>query len=290
MNINDQIEWGVFSANTSLPVQANNLSTPFWARRVVKIPISMIDSNPAAARRHFDEVAILALAHSIKKHGLLQPILVKKNGKGVYEKGRYTCIAGERRLRAHKMLGREEIFCFVLSANLPSADELTMVENLAREDLNMFEYAATFASVMQQHALSENQLAQELSTSEINVKNKLSLLAFSEDEQVFILSQHLSERHALALLRIEDPVLRQKVTSLVAERQYTAKRTEDYVDVILSDLLPNSELLDANDDADLFGNSLNCSMAMLHRKGVAAECERFEHEDEVQFLVRIPKK
>ncbi len=107
---------------------------------------------------------------------------------------------------------------------------------------------------------------------------------------MFILANNLTDRHARAFLQIEDVELRKKVAMLVVERQYTAKRTEEYIDAILSKPGEFVEMQEDNDDVQAFGNGLSCCLALLAKKGYAVQCERFDHEDEVQFLIRIPTK
>ncbi|MBQ4120848.1 MAG: ParB/RepB/Spo0J family partition protein [Clostridia bacterium] len=289
MNKINQFEWEFSARNTSL-LDQKSADKPFASARVTMIPLSAIDSGTLQARKRFDEVAILALADSIRRHGLLQPILVRRSGKGLYEKLHYICVAGERRLRAYKMLGRKEIPCLVLSSALENVDELSLAENLMRKDLDMFEYASALETLTKTHSLTQGELAAHLSTSQFNVANKIALLNLLPEEQMFILLNGLTERHARALLRIKDLELRQKVAKLVAERQYTAKRTEEYIDVILSEPLRFLETQEEDDDMRSFINSLNCSLTLLRKKDFAVQCEAFDHEDEVQFLIRIPKK
>lgn len=289
MNKKNQPEWVGFSANAPMLVR-KSVDNPFVSSRVVKIPIYAIEHSALQARKRFDEVAIVTLADSIRRHGLLQPILVKRSGRGLHEKTHYICIAGEKRLRAFEMLGIDEIPCLLLSPRIADIEALSVVENITRTDLDMFEYAEAFYGLAEERSLTQEELAVSLSTSQVNVANKMRLLVFTPEEQAYILASGLTEQHALALLRIEDSVLRKKVTKLIAERRYTVKRTEEYIDIILSDLIPFVETGNGDGRVESFGSSLNCSINLLRKDGYAAQCERFEHEDEVQFLVRIPKK
>ena len=286
---NKQLEWVDFRKRSSLFAPRVE-DKPFVSNRVVKIPVSAIDTSSLRARKRFDEVAILTLADSIRRHGLLQPILVNRSEKGLHEKTHYICVVGEKRLRAFKMLGRQEIPCLVLSSRLVASDALALTENLVRSDLDMFELGTAFAEIANQCSLTQEELATYLSTSSQNVANKIQLLSLEPEEQMFVLENGLSERHALTLLRIKDVVLRKKVAKLIAERHYTEKRAEEYIDIILSDLLPFSEMADKDDDLESFVGSLSCSLNLLRKNGFATQCERFDHEDEIQFLIRIPKK
>ena len=273
----------------SLPIKRFE-DKPYLSSRVVKIPLSAIDSSPLHLRKRFDEVSILALADSIRRCGLFEPILVMRSDKGLYEKTHYICVAGERRLRAFKMLGKEEIPCLILSSRIANADMVSLSENLLKNELDMFEWGEAFLSLSQKYSLTDEELAICLSTSQVNVANKIKLLSFTQEEQMFILSSKLTEQHALALLRISDLTLRKKVMKMIAERNYTVKRTQEYIDIILCDLLPFAETAECDDDLETFGKSMNCSLTLLRKNGYAVQCERFEHEDEIQFLIRISTK
>jgi len=154
----------------------------------------------------------------------------------------------------------------------------------------MFEYASALATLAEMYFLTQGELAAHLSTSQTDVANKMDLLSLTPEEQTFVLLNGLTERHAHALLRIKDVELRQKVAKLVAERQYTAKRTEEYIDIILSEPLRFLKTKEEDDDMRSFINNLNCSLTLLRKKDYAVQCEAFDHEDEVQFLIRVPKK
>lgn len=262
---------------------------PFVTNRIIRVPISSITLS-LQIRKRFDEVSVLALADSIRQHGLLQPVLVRRAGKGMYEKTHYVCVAGEKRLRACQMLGWDEIPCLILLPQTNNLTTLALTENLIRSDLDMFELADGFEALTKQELMPQEKIAACLSTSKRNVARKNKLLKLTPNEQKFILANHLTERHALALLRIEDTYLRMKVAHLIAERHYTAERTEEYIDIIVSDLLPFAETLERDDNLESFDKSLSCSLSLLHKNGYAAQCEKFEHENEIQFLVRIPKK
>lgn len=289
MNLKNSLDLEFSPSATSLSGMKTDEKTTV-PNRVTMIPLSVIDSNPMAVRKRYDEVGIVSLADSIRRHGLLQPILVKKISKSLFDKPRYLCIAGERRLRAFQMLSWAEIPCFVLKSDHSSLNELSLVENLLRADLDMFELATSFLFTCVAESMTANELATRLSAPQLDVANKITLSQLSADEQAFMHANHLTERHALALLRIEDDSLRQKITELVAEHGYDAKRTEDYIDAILRE--PARFVSPESDDNSVAGflHVLNRSLALLQEDGIAVKAEEFEHEDEVQYLIRIPKK
>lgn len=289
MNLKNRLETDESVDTTSLSKTKTNDRSAI-SNRVTLIPLSVIESNPMAARKRYDEVGIVSLADSIRRHGLLQPILVKKINQSFFDKPRYLCVAGERRLRAFQMLSRDVIPCFVIKSDQFYLNELSLVENLLRADLDMFECAASFLYTCVAEAVTANELASRLSASQTDVMNKIALSQLSSDEQLFMLKNRFTEGHAHALLRIEDDVLRQKMAALVAERDYDEKSTARYIDAILRE---PTEFVDADAKDDRlasFLHTLNRSLTLLRDDGVPAQVEEFEHEDEVQYLIRIPKK
>lgn len=256
--------------------------------QIVMIPVESILPSPAQPRKHFDEVDIVSLADSIRQHGLIQPITVRRAPKSFCEKPKYICVAGERRLRAYKMLGREEIPCILADISSSHSAELAIVENIMRKDLNMFEYAAALETLIETYELTQEELAIKMSTSQSNIANKLRLLRFSPREQAIILESSLTERHARSLLRLNNRELREKAAFYVAEHNLTVKETDRYIDALLSPL-PEKKKKSDNYCADDFCKTLDKTLAYVKKRGVAASAERLDYETEIQFLIRIPK-
>ena len=169
--------------------------------RVHKIPVCRILPNPAQPRKYFDSDETLRLADSIRRHGILQPLCVRKpisvgdldDYGGVYE-----LIAGERRLRAAKLLGMAEVPCIVVEADSLRSAELAIIENLQREDLNMFDEASAISALIDLYGLTQEEVAAKLSASQSYVANKLRLLRFDDFERQVIIERRLTERHARA--------------------------------------------------------------------------------------------
>ena len=287
MNDMYDLVWGLEREGASLLASGMDEKSKFRGR-VVMIPVSMIDSKGTAIRKDYDEVGILALANSIRLHGLLQPILVKKTSKGVLDKSRYLCIAGERRLRAFQMLSRGRIPCFVLPETFSDLEKVALLDNLVKKDLNAFEIADTFDFLMKNHGMTPNEIAATLSISRTFVENTLLLLEFTSDERKVLLQNQLSERFAPVLLRIPDCELRKRVLELIVERDYTVKHADEYVDTILQDSVDFVSISD--EDESFLEGSLNKYLTWLMRKGFAVQVEQFDHTDETQVLIRIPKK
>ena len=165
---------------------------------VSMIAITEIDRNPSQPRREFDEVSLQALADSIKEAGLLQPLLVVEAG------GRFRIVAGERRFRAARMAGLDEVPCIVRDLSPREQMEAALIENLQREDLNPIEEAAAVRQLMDQCGYTQEQAAKRLGKSRPAVANSLRLLTLPEIVQREVIAGHLSAGHARVLAGIDD--------------------------------------------------------------------------------------
>lgn len=200
--------------------------------KVLQIKTDSIRPNRAQPRAEFDQNSIIRLADSIRRYGILQPLTVRPSDPDdIYE---YELIAGERRLRAAKMLGYLTVPCVIMEVNDEISAELAMIENLLREDLNMFEQAYGFRKLIENYHLTQEEVARRLSMSQSAVANKLRLLRLSYEEQRLILESSLTERHARAVLRIDRPQQRLHALRHAAENKLTVQALEEYVENILS--------------------------------------------------------
>ena len=190
--------------------------------RITNISPKLIAPNPSQPRCDFDEGAIVSLADSISKYGFIQPLCVR-----VSEEGKYELIAGERRLRAAKLLCLERVPCIVVprGTDRKRSAELAIVENIQRENLNFFEQAAAIRELMYLCSYTQTEAAERLSLSQSAVANKLRLLKLSKAERAAVLDAKLTERHARALLTAPSEK-RMTVISLAAELSLGVAQTE----------------------------------------------------------------
>lgn len=191
--------------------------------RVVSIPIYQILPNPNQPRKQFSDTSIIKLADSIRQFGIIQPLTVRKSGH-VYE-----LIAGERRLRAAKELEWSNVPCIISEANEEKSAQISIIENLIREDLNIFEQALAIQALIDTYSLTQEQIAEKLSSSQSYIANKLRLLRFSPSERNLMLTNNLSERHARALLRISDSILREKALDTIIKNELNVSESEELV-------------------------------------------------------------
>ena len=191
---------------------------------IVSLPISKVEPRQDQPRDHFDEERLQDLAASISRHGLIQPVIVRKLNSGGYQ-----IIAGERRWRAARLAGLTEIPVRVLEADDRSVSELALVENLQREDLNPMEEARGYQKLMQDYALTQEEAAAGVGKSRSAVANALRLLNLSTPVPKMVESGILSAGHARALLSLEDPALQKKAADQVLAKTLSVRRTEQMV-------------------------------------------------------------
>lgn len=270
-----------------------------------RIPIDRICPNPAQPRKHFDEEAILRLADSIRQVGILQPISVRRlTGDRSPAGGLFELVAGERRLRAAKLLGLRDVPCILVDAEGSRSAELAIIENLQREDLNMFEQASAIALLIDIYDLSQEQTARRLSLSQPCVANKLRLLRLMPRERELILQRGLSERHARALLRLDSSDKRMKVIERVAAKKMNVAETEDYIEKLLAaeskqsaNTVEHAAQVGAKPrvkavlkDIRLFYNTIDRAVEIVKAAGIPIVTDKREEEENVVFVIKIPKK
>ena len=185
------------------------------------LPISRVEPREDQPRDRFDEERLQDLADSILQHGLIQPVIVRK-----LENGNYQIIAGERRWRASRMAGLDEIPVRVIQADDRTVSEMAMVENLQREDLNPMEEARGYQKLMQTFSLTQEEAAAGVGKSRSAVANSLRLLNLSKPVSEMVEKGELSAGHARALLSIEDPALQKKAADRVRARSLSVRSTE----------------------------------------------------------------
>ncbi|MBR5871083.1 MAG: ParB/RepB/Spo0J family partition protein [Clostridia bacterium] len=298
-----RLESALTAKTAALQEKELQLSEQWNAGRIHEIPISDITANPHQPRSTFDDLTLFSLANSIREHGILQPLTVRRTPQT--ENTPYQLIAGERRLRAASAIGMTCVPCIILDADNRRAAELALIENLQRENLNMFEQAGAIAALIDMHAMTQEEIARTLSVSQSYIANKLRLLRLSGDLRELILSSHLTERHARAFLRIKDAELRRKAAQQTAEKNLNVAQTEEYIDSLLP-AAPSPMLRPTQEktvcitetehrqhkkcilkDLRLFFNTIDRALSAAREAGVCAECIRSETDDRTTLTVVI---
>ena len=245
------------------------------------LPLSRIYPDPNQPRKQFDMEALQSLADSIRELGVLSPISVRKIG------GQYSIIAGERRWRAAGIAGLTEIPCLVHSWNDDKNRLAALVENLQRQDLDPFEEAAGIRELLHHSGLSQAEIAAKIGKSPSCVANKLRLLSLPEDLQSQIRQHKLSERHARALLSL--PLSMQaNALSYIISKQLTVEKSEQYIRSLLSPA-PKPQRKIYIKDIRLFVNTIDHSLRLLGKQGIAARSDKREDEQYIYYSIAIPK-
>ena len=202
-------------------LEDSRLDFPERSDSVTLLPLQKVEPNPLQPRKEFDPVALQALADSIAAHGMIQPMTVREA-----ENGYYQIIAGERRWRAARLAGLEEVPVIVVEADDRKVMELALVENLQREDLNPMEEAAGFRTLMSEYGLTQDETAQRVGKSRSAVANALRLLTLSDELADLVRSGTISPGHARALLGLDDEKLRMQAAQRIIALQLSVRQAE----------------------------------------------------------------
>ena len=256
------------------------------------LEITKIRANPAQPRKSFNDEAIISLASSIREHGIIQPITVRSVSKSEKDSALFEVIAGERRLRAAKLLGMTRVPCIITEVDDCKSAELSLVENTQREDLNFFEEAAAIAALIETHRLSQGQIAKQLGVSQSFVANKLRILRLSPEERAKILEYGLTERHARALLQISSLSERLEIIEHIRANDLSVAATEAYIERRTSKK-PNLNKRASIKriilkDMRVFYNSVDRAISTIKQAGINVKSERTEENGVTILTIRIP--
>lgn len=257
------------------------------AGSVLRIPLEKIRPNPAQPRRHFEERALSELSESIRRYGVLQPLTVRRKG------DEFELVAGERRLRASALAGLREVPCIVAAMGDEDSAALALVENLQRQDLHYFEEAEAMAKLIGDYGLSQEEVGRRLGKSQSAVANKLRLLRLSEADRALLRQANLSERHARALLRLEEEGERTTALRYIIDHGLNVAQSETYIDQRLAHLQtapPQRRATFILKDVRLFLNSVERGLGVMRRAGVDAGWDRRDTDSEILLTIRIPKQ
>ena len=282
-----------------LKFQRKQKETENFPSEIYQLRADSIRPNRSQPRATFDNNAIIRLADSIRRYGILQPLTVRPTtDDDLYA---YELIAGERRLRAAKMLGFFTVPCVITAVDEHTAAEMAIIENLLREDLNMFEQAYGFQKLIENHSLTQDEVARRMSLSQSAVANKLRLLKLSFEEQKLILETDLTERHARALLKISDTETRLELIRLFATDKMNVRQAEEYIDKLLN--APNAVILEpivqqrakthsvasAGNEVDIILHKIQPQIDKLKKQGKKASVSVMQNIHTIDITVRIPK-
>lgn len=259
--------------------------------QVIKVPTEKIFPNPYQPRKTFEDEALADLSASIAQYGVLQPLLVAPA-----EDGRYLLIAGERRLRASRMANVKEVPVIVSEYTTQQIAEIALIENLQREDLHFMEEAEGYEQLMNQFHLTQEAMATRVGKKQSTIANKLRLLRLSSNVRKIISDAELSERHARALLKIEDEAKQIEVLNTVVAKGLNVRQTEALIDKQLEDkpVEKRKRVIIVN-DVRIYLSSIKKIVGSIKDVGIPVEMDQSVEGDEVIVSLRIknmkkPKK
>ena len=240
------------------------------------LPISQVGSYSAQPRKLFDEDALSELADSIREHGVIQPLTVRKLSSGYYQ-----IIAGERRWRAARLAGLTEIPAVVIEADDQKAAELALVENLQREDLNPMEEAAGYQSLIQTYHMTQEEAARRVGKSRSAVANAMRLLGLQPGVRKLVEEGSLSAGHARALLPLS-PALQTKAAETVVQGQLSVRQTEVLAKKLLTEPAEEPEIPEPPKEVD-YAAEAQRSLASRLGRGVKIVTGRKKGRIELEY-------
>lgn len=253
------------------------------AGQVLLIPNEKIYPNPNQPRKVFDQGELVNLAISIRMNGILQPITVRQTEKG------YELVSGERRLRASRLAGMVAVPCIIIDVNELKSAIYSLIENLQRQNLGYFEEALAIEKLMDQFSLSQEEAARRLGKAPSTVSNKLRLLTLPLEAQKLLVQNSLSERHARALLKLDEedvvPILKK-----IIDKKLNVAQTEKYIEEFTSEKNPPKRVTKRSfSSVRIFLNTVEGAVKTMKNAGINADVKREETEESFVYKITIPK-
>ncbi len=251
-------------------------------RTLMLLPVDRIRPNPQQPRAAFAQDALSELMISIAQVGLIQPLTVRAVD------GQYELIAGERRLRACKLLGMKEVPCVIQSADDQGSALMALVENIQRKDLHYLEEAQSYQRLLVQYGITQDALAVRLGKSQAFLSNKLRLLRLSPQVRQMLLDGGLSERHARALLALPDERLRLSALREAVEKKFNVQQMEAHISTMLLKCdTRHTRVIGVLKDYRLFVNGVKMNAEQLRQNGMRVELEETRVDGGVDLLIRV---
>ncbi len=258
-----------------------------FIRKTAEIPIDLIKANEQQPRQVFGQEQLMELRDSIKEFGVLQPLILKKD-----TDGKYLLIAGERRLRAAAMAGLDKVPAVIKEASEEETSLIALVENIQRENLGYIEEARAYKNIMEKYGMSQMALSEKLGKNQSTISNKIRILSLPDEIQDMLVKNQLTERHARALLKIENDNLRHTIVSKVVKHGLNVKQTEKLVD----DYLEQKERQDREKNKirhisyKLYLNTLKRTFNDMELEEKGATFKQEDLGNNLRIVITIPKE
>ena len=209
-------------------------------KQPLSISLNLIKSNSEQPRKSFDDEKIAELAQSIKEHGIIQPILLNKDGDN------YVIVAGERRWRAAKSLGLKEVPAIIMDLTEKDVLEISLIENIQRQDLNPIEEALAYKKLLKDFDLTQDELSKRIGKSRVAISNTIRLTALCDTVKQYLIDEVISEGHGRALLSIEDPKIQAEIAQKVIDEKLSVRELEKLIKFIKLDKKPKDKVRELN--------------------------------------------
>jgi ParB family chromosome partitioning protein len=253
---------------------------------IKELKITQLIANPFQPRTHFDEQKIDELAISIKNHGLIQPIVVRKSSGSNYE-----IVAGERRWRAAIKIGLQSVPVIVKILTDEETATIALIENLQREELTAIEEANAYQQLILLQSLTQEALAEQLGKSQSSIANKLRLLQLCDEVKDALFRRKISERHARSLLKIVDREQQIKLMKDVVDKDLSVKQLDTKIKYLLEEnKISMGRRISYSKDVRLALNTVRQAVEMSNNSGINTVAEETDHEDFIEINIKIFKR
>lgn len=292
--------FGIASGTGAVKDTANQLSTSEavvdqvknYANEVYMLDIKEIVPNPFQPRKTFNDESLQELAASIKEYGVIQPLLVRRVN------SEYELIAGERRLRASKLLQLDKVPVIVKEIEDKEMAELAMIENLQREDLHFLEESEGYQHLISQFGLTQEELAIRVGKNQSTIANKLRLLKLDPEVRTFLVAQKLTERHARALLKIDNSQQQMETLKVVVQQKFNVRQTEQFIEDSLQDISgeiakkakSRQNIIKVIKDVRIFINTINSVVGEMKKAGLKIKMQQVQDDNYITINLQIPKR
>ncbi|SHJ79762.1 nucleoid occlusion protein [Propionispora hippei] len=281
----EQLEETAAAVAVALPDNKNS-------HEVLQVDTALIEPNPFQPRKTFHDESLAELSSSIKEFGVIQPLLVRQKADHSFE-----LIAGERRLRASKLAGLALVPVIVKELTDQEMAELAMIENLQREDLHYLEEAEGFQQLIANFGFTQEELAVRVGKKQSTIANKMRLLKLAEDIRNTLRQENLTERHARALLKLDNYALQQQVLTAVCQKKLNVRETEALIETTNSNISremskkgPKQNIVKVIRDVRIFLNTIHNVIGEMKKTGLDIKVDQEQDDDSITIHLRVPKR
>lgn len=252
--------------------------------RLEEIDVNGIIANPYQPRTIFDKDALNELSQSIRENGIIQPLVVRPSRSGKYE-----IVAGERRFKAACLAGMQKVPCIVQDYSDEKSAEIALIENVQRENLTAIEEAEAYRALIELSGLTQSELAMRVGKTQSTIANKLRLLKLPEPVKKAIRDHRITERHARAMLAMDDQEEINQVTEKVIAGHLTVSETEKIVKEKVKAKKPKSKMKVLTPNVRIALNTVRQAVAMIRQSGIEVELLEDDGQDDYIITLKVAK-